>query len=71
MRALRERGIGTQVHYVPVPWQPYWRSRQAIPALPGAEHYYARTLSLPLYPGMDDGDPPRVVTALTEVLGLG
>ncbi|WP_291297154.1 UDP-4-amino-4,6-dideoxy-N-acetyl-beta-L-altrosamine transaminase [Elioraea sp.] len=71
MRALRERGIGSQVHYVPVPWQPYWRNRQPVPALPGAEHYYARTLSLPLYPGMDDGDPTRVVTALAEVLGIG
>jgi UDP-4-amino-4,6-dideoxy-N-acetyl-beta-L-altrosamine transaminase len=71
MRALRERGIGTQVHYVPVPWQPYWRARQAVPSLPGAEHYYARTLSLPLYPGMGDADPPRVVAALAEVLGLG
>jgi UDP-4-amino-4,6-dideoxy-N-acetyl-beta-L-altrosamine transaminase len=71
MRALRARGIGTQVHYVPVAWQPYWRKRQALPELPGAAHYYARTLSLPLFPGMDDEDVDRVVAALAEVLGLG
>jgi UDP-4-amino-4,6-dideoxy-N-acetyl-beta-L-altrosamine transaminase len=71
MRALRARGIGTQVHYVPVPWQPYWRRRQALPDLPGAARYSARTLSLPLFPGMDDEDVGRVVTALAEVLGLG
>lgn len=71
MRALRARGIGTQVHYVPVPWQPYWRNRQAVPDLPGASHYYARTLSLPLFPGMGEDDVARVVTALSDVLGLG
>lgn len=71
MRALRERGIGTQVHYVPVPWQPYWRNRQAAPSLPGAEHYYARTLSLPLFPGMEEGEVARVVSTLAGTLGLG
>jgi UDP-4-amino-4,6-dideoxy-N-acetyl-beta-L-altrosamine transaminase len=71
MRALRARGIGSQVHYVPVPWQPYWRTRQAVPSLPGAEHYYSRTLSLPLFPGMEDDEVGRVVTTLADVLGLG
>lgn len=70
MRDLKARGIGTQVHYVPVPWQPYWRRRQAVPALPGAAHYYARTLSLPLFPAMSEGDVERVVCALAEVLGM-
>ena len=36
----------------------------------GAEAWYARCLSLPLYPGMEDGDVSRVATALEEVLGL-
>ena len=38
--------------------------------LPGAEAWYARCLSLPLYPGMADGDVERVVEALKETLGL-
>ena len=68
MNRLRARGIGSQVHYIPVPWQPYYRRRQPVPALPGAERYYARTLSLPLYPGMADADVGRVVAALEEAL---
>ena len=68
MKRLAARGIGSQVHYIPVPWQPYYRRRQPVPALPGTARYYARTLSLPLYPGMSDADVGRVVAALEEAL---
>ena len=39
MRRLRDRGIGTQVHYIPVHMQPYYRERYGATALPGAEAY--------------------------------
>jgi perosamine synthetase len=69
MTGLREVGVLTQVHYIPVPAQPYYEDRGAdIRQYPGAQAYYDRTLSLPLYPAMVDGDVDRVVTALREVL---
>jgi UDP-4-amino-4,6-dideoxy-N-acetyl-beta-L-altrosamine transaminase len=63
---LRHRGIGTQVHYVPVPWQPFWRQRGIDVGLPydGARAYYAGSLSLPLFPAMRDEDVDRVVDGL-------
>jgi UDP-4-amino-4,6-dideoxy-N-acetyl-beta-L-altrosamine transaminase len=67
---LRERGVGTQVHYIPVHRQPYYQKRYGDLALPGAEAWYARCLSLPLYPGMADEDVGRVAEALKAVLGL-
>lgn len=70
MADLRARGIGTQVHYIPVHRQPYWRKRYGDLALPGADAHYARTLSLPLFPGMADADVDRVAGALAETLGL-
>ncbi len=70
VEALRARGIGTQVHYIPVHRQPYYRGLYGDLHLPGAEAWYARCLSLPLYPGMADGDVAKVVGALGEVLGL-
>jgi len=70
MGALAARGIGSQVHYIPVHRQPYYRERYGDLDLPGADAYYARCLSLPLYPDMADDDPDRVVEALAEVLGL-
>ncbi|HEX4180089.1 MAG TPA: UDP-4-amino-4,6-dideoxy-N-acetyl-beta-L-altrosamine transaminase [Caulobacteraceae bacterium] len=69
MEGLRARGIGSQVHYIPVHRQPYYRARYGDLALPGAEAYYARCLSLPLFPAMTDADPDRVVDALKAVLG--
>ncbi|HEY3889341.1 MAG TPA: UDP-4-amino-4,6-dideoxy-N-acetyl-beta-L-altrosamine transaminase [Caulobacteraceae bacterium] len=71
MSGLAARGVGSQVHYIPVHRQPYYRDRYGDLDLPGADAYYARCLSLPLYPGMTDSDPDRVVEALAEVLGLG
>ena len=69
MERLRARGIGTQVHYIPVHLQPYYRERYGAQRLPGAERYYARTLSLPLFASMQDADVDRVVEALRLALG--
>lgn len=68
--ALKARGVGTQVHYIPVHRQPYYRDLYGAFDLPGAEAWYARCLSLPLYPGMEDGDVEKVAAALKDVLGL-
>jgi UDP-4-amino-4,6-dideoxy-N-acetyl-beta-L-altrosamine transaminase len=64
MQALRTAGIGTQVHYIPLHKQPYYRSHCGELRLPGAEAYYERCLSIPFFPGMTDGDVERVVSAL-------
>jgi UDP-4-amino-4,6-dideoxy-N-acetyl-beta-L-altrosamine transaminase len=68
MEKLKARGIGTQVHYIPVHTQPYYRARCATPDLPGAARFYERTLSLPLFPAMDKTDVERVVEALAASL---
>lgn len=68
MLELKERGIGTQVHYHPVHRQPYYRDRYGLADLPGADLYAAKTLSIPLYPALTDVDAARVVTALREVV---
>ena len=71
MRALAARGIGTQVHFIPLHLQPYYRHRYGTRRLPGAETYYRRVLSLPLHCGMAPGDVERVVDGLAQALGLG
>ena len=70
MRALAGRGIGTQVHYIPLHRQPYFRRRYGEQRFPGAEAFYDRVLALPLFPAMADGDVDRVVEALGAVLAL-
>jgi UDP-4-amino-4,6-dideoxy-N-acetyl-beta-L-altrosamine transaminase len=64
MKDLKSAGIGTMVHYIPVNRQPYYRQRYGENRLPGADAYYERVLSIPLYPAMQDGDVDRVVGAL-------
>lgn len=69
MRALAKKGIGTQVHYIPVYRQPYYRDLMGEQRLPGAEAYYERALSLPLFVGMTPADVDRVADALSRALG--
>lgn len=68
MRDLETDGVRTQVHYIPVPRQPYYRKLYGDVALPGADAYYRRTLSLPLYVGMTGQDVERVVESLERCL---
>ena len=68
MRALRVRGIGTQVHYIPVHRQPYYKNRYGLLDLPGAQSYYQRCLSLPLHTTMSSQDVEMIVKALHECL---
>ncbi len=70
VEALRARGVGTQVHYIPVHRQPYYRDRYGDHDLPGADAWYDRCLSLPLYPSMAEADVDRVVEALGAILSL-
>ena len=67
--ALAAEGIGTQVHYIPVHTQPYYRQRYGALDLPGARAWYERCLTLPLYPAMTEADVDRVVDTLGRILG--
>jgi UDP-4-amino-4,6-dideoxy-N-acetyl-beta-L-altrosamine transaminase len=70
VEALRARGVGSQVHYIPVHRQPYYLERYGELDLPGAEAWYAQCLSLPLYPGMGEDDVDRVIEALSAAIGI-
>ena len=71
MQELRDRGIGTQVHYIPVHTQPFYKKTYGYREgdYPVAEKYYERELSLPLYPGMGDGNVESVIRAVKEIIG--
>ena len=65
---LADRGIRSQVHYVPVHTQPYYKEHFG--SRPGdypvSEKYYAQALSLPLYPDLSEADQDRVIAAVRE-----
>lgn len=68
MDELRANGVGSQVHYIPVHTQPFYRQRYGEQILPGAMKYYHRTLSLPLYASMTAEDVDYVVDTLATVI---
>lgn len=68
MHSLREKNVGTQVHYIPVHLQPYYRNLYGYQKLGGADIYYANTLSLPLFPSMSDDDVHYVVDVIGAML---
>lgn len=66
---LRARGIGVNLHYIPVHTQPYYRRygfREG--DFPEAERYYREAISLPMYAALTDAEQDSVVAALREVL---
>jgi len=67
---LAEQEIGTQVHYLPVHLHPYYRGRFGYEPgdFPRAEEFYARALSLPLYPELSERDQSRIIGSLRAAL---
>ncbi|HLN01116.1 MAG TPA: UDP-4-amino-4,6-dideoxy-N-acetyl-beta-L-altrosamine transaminase [Bryobacteraceae bacterium] len=70
--ALRENGIGANVHYIPVHLHPYYRQRyQLRPGLcPVAEKAYEHIVSLPIFPQMTDADVSRVTSAVELICAV-
>ena len=66
---LRERGIGTAVHFIPLHLHRYYQETWGYRAgeFPVAEEYFDRCISLPIYPDMTDEDVSQVVDALDEI----
>lgn len=66
---LRELGVGSAVHYIPVHLQPYYRDLGFNQGdFPNAERYYSRAITLPMYPALTDVDVEAVVTAVRTAL---
>ncbi|MCC6626738.1 MAG: DegT/DnrJ/EryC1/StrS family aminotransferase [Chloroflexi bacterium] len=67
---LHRRNIGTSVHFIPLNHHPYYQS--ALGWRPGqfpvAEAAYAGAISLPLHPGLSDGDVDDVIDAVRDVV---
>jgi len=65
MQTLREQGIVTQVHYVPVPMHPHYRRLGLNPQdYPNAQEYYEEALSIPLFFDLTDEQQKFVINAL-------
>ena len=70
MIELKIKGIQTQVHYIPVHLQPYFRRSFGTKEgdCPNAEQYYRKCLSIPLYPAMSDSDVKKVTHEIKNII---
>jgi UDP-4-amino-4,6-dideoxy-N-acetyl-beta-L-altrosamine transaminase len=69
MSKLRSLGITTQVHYIPIPAQPYYASLGfKISDYPEAYSYYQEALTLPLFPKLSQRKQRKVISSLRSVL---
>ena len=70
--ALRDLGIGVNLHYIPVHTQPYYRQLGFKNGdFPLAEDYYRRSISIPLFATMTTEQQDTVVEALKQALKAG
>jgi len=69
MEELKSKGIGTQVHYIPVHIQTYYRKNFGYKwgDYPVSENYYKQALSIPLYPEMTDKDVDCVIEHILKI----
>jgi UDP-4-amino-4,6-dideoxy-N-acetyl-beta-L-altrosamine transaminase len=68
-KALRDRGILVNLHYIPVHTQPYYQAMGfRWGDFPQAEAYYKNAISIPMYPTMSDDAQKQVIQALHEIL---
>lgn len=66
---LRARGIGVNVHYIPIHLQPYYQRLGFTPRdFPHAEEFYRQALTLPLFPLMSIKEQQQVIDVLHQVL---
>lgn len=67
-RVLRQKGIGVQVHYIPVYFHPYFKRRGFKRGLcPEAEYFYEREISIPIYPTISQREIEYVVKTLWDL----
>jgi dTDP-4-amino-4,6-dideoxygalactose transaminase len=67
---MRERNIGTSVHFIPIHMHPFYHNKYGWKPedFPVAYNEYQRTISLPLHPGLADEDITDVITAVQDIV---
>jgi UDP-4-amino-4,6-dideoxy-N-acetyl-beta-L-altrosamine transaminase len=69
MQKLRDQGIGSQVHYIPIPMQPFYKDLGFETArYPKAMEYYNSALSIPIFPKLNKKNVKKISRALTEIV---
>ena len=66
MEELKNDGIGTQVHYIPLFFQPYFKVNYK--DYPSTLEYYDRSLSIPLYIQLTRSDIKKISEIIKKII---
>ncbi len=66
---LKDRNIGTSVHFRPLHLHSHYKGRSAAIDFPVADKVFPRILSLPMFPAMTDDDVEYVINNINELVG--
>ena len=67
---MRANNINLQVHYIPIHFQPYYQKKYGYEKgdYPMAEEYYAKTISLPIYPKLKRTEQDKVIGLVLDLI---
>jgi dTDP-4-amino-4,6-dideoxygalactose transaminase len=70
IRELKQLGVGTSVHFIPLHLHPFYRKRYGYRTgdFPNAENAYSRCISLPIFPELTDSEVDRVIEAVEKIV---
>ena len=70
IQEMKDRNIGTSVHFIPLHMHPYYRDRFGYKPedFPNAKYVYERIISLPIYPRMGQEDVQDVIWAVKDIV---
>lgn len=73
MDELRKRRIGASVHFIPIQLHPFFApwAEDRRNQCPRSLEIYQRIVSLPLYPGLTDGEIGRIASSVREIVAAG
>ena len=70
IEALREKEIGTSVHFIPLHLHPYYRDKFGYKPedFPNASEAFERIISFPIYPKMTESNVRDVIVAVRQLI---
>lgn len=69
IRELRDGGVGAALHYIPIPYHPYYKSLGfSLSDYPESEKYFASAISLPIFPDLAHEDVRKIAKAIRKLI---
>ncbi len=66
--ALKAENVGTQIHFIPIHLQPYYKNKFKGKEFPNTKRVYNSMITLPLFPKMSEQDIESVIKAVKKIV---